>query len=247
MNDLKWIKKRKSVRKYDSNLKLSSEELRKIEQAFLQFEPLNPDIKVNYRIVKTEETSCAFGEYCFLLYSETKEDSLLNAGYLLQQLDLYFVSQNIGSCWYGMAKPEEKTWNGLDFVIMMAFGKVEESVFRTSLNEFKRHPYEKMVKGVAWKSALSLSLLAPSAVNSQPWRIETSAQKIKVYRTSSLIFKAAKSLVDYYNRIDMGIYLYILEACLKSEHILYERELVREKAEDKMKLNACYKIEGKGD
>ena len=39
-----------------------------------------------------------------MFYSENKDNYLTN-GYLGEILDLYLVSQNIGTLWYGLGKP----------------------------------------------------------------------------------------------------------------------------------------------
>ena len=43
-------------------------------------------------------------EKVILLYSEEKENYLMNIGYLGEQLDLYLASLNIGSLWFGLNK-----------------------------------------------------------------------------------------------------------------------------------------------
>ena len=43
-----------------------------------------------------------------LLYSEKKDNYLQNIGYIGEQLDLYLVSKNIGTLWFGIGKVKEK-------------------------------------------------------------------------------------------------------------------------------------------
>lgn len=81
------------------------------------------NIVVKYRIVPREETTCKRGEYCLLIYSEEKENFLLNIGYMVEQLDLYLANKDIGVCWYGMGKTQESDYGNLKFVIMLALGK----------------------------------------------------------------------------------------------------------------------------
>ena len=104
MNDLyNMIFKRKSIRKFDSSLSVSDEELELIKSQFEKVIPLIPEIKIKFEIVKKLETTAKYGEYALLFYSENKDNYLLNAGYVLEQLDLFMASINIGACWYGMA------------------------------------------------------------------------------------------------------------------------------------------------
>ena len=121
------IFKRKSFHLFRNigNEHITDNELKEIEEHFNHLEPLVKDIRVKMKIVK-EGATCRRGqEYCILFYSEKKENYLQNIGYLGEQLDLYLVSKNIGTLWFGIGKVEEKQLDGLDFVIMMAIAKVD--------------------------------------------------------------------------------------------------------------------------
>ncbi len=113
------IPRRKSFHTFNSEMHLSADELAAVESRIGELIPLEPSIQTAIRIVAREETNCKTGEYCVLFYSESKEYALYNAGYMLEQLDLWLVSQNIGTCWYGMSRPKQKTYQGLPFVIML--------------------------------------------------------------------------------------------------------------------------------
>ena len=67
---------------------------------------------------------------------------------------------------------------------------------------------------------------SPSACNTQPWIVENDDNELKVYRYRKPgkrgIMPAV--LVTFYNRIDMGIFLFLLEVCLKNEGYTFERE-----------------------
>jgi len=122
------IFKRKSFHLFRNigNEHITEEELKDIETKFNTFKPLVEDIKVKIEIVK-DTTSCKRGqEYCILLYSEKKDNYLQNIGYIGEQLDLYLVSKNIGTLWFGIGKVEEKELDGLDFVIMIAISKIDK-------------------------------------------------------------------------------------------------------------------------
>ena len=47
--------------------------------------------------------------------------------------------------------------------------------------------------------------------------------------------------VDYYNKIDIGIFLLFLELCLKENNVEYERQLLTDDESDKA-INAIYKV-----
>lgn len=104
------IFKRKSFHLFRNigNEHITEEELKNIEQEFTKLKPLVDDINVKIRIVKDEPTCQRGQEYCLLFYSEKKDNYLQNIGYLGEQLDLYLVSKNIGTLWFGIGAPTEK-------------------------------------------------------------------------------------------------------------------------------------------
>lgn len=222
------IFKRKSFHVFKENsTKLTDENLNDIEKAFAEFEPLYKDIKVKMRVVKTSEIAFKKdAEACLLLYSEDKDNYLLNVGYLGQQLDLYLASRNIGACWFGLGKTDLKEYEGLKFVIMIAIGNADESEFRKDMYASKRKELSEIWSGDELGIA-NIVRFSPSAVNSQPWYTVNKDGVLTVYR------KKKKGLVDavmaivtsYFNLVDMGIYLCILELCMNNKDIAYERKL----------------------
>ena len=140
-NLYEMIFKRKSFHLFRNigNEKITLEELKDIENKFKELKPLDDSIKVKIKIVK-DSTTCIRGqEYCILFYSEKKDNYLQNIGYLGEQLDLYLVSKNIGTLWFGIGKVKEKELDGLDFVIMIAIKKVDsEDKFRKDMYKSKR-------------------------------------------------------------------------------------------------------------
>lgn len=227
MNELLYpmIFKRKSfhVFKNTGTLKITSEELKDLLETFKTFKPLVEEIKVELKI--EEKTGGVLGqEYCLALYSEVKEHYLENIGYLGQQLDLYCVSKNIGTLWFGLGKAENKQWNGLNYVIKIAIKKVDdETKFRKALFSAKRKSLEEIWQGDFYKSIGNIARFAPSSVNSQPWRVEAKKQQLKVTYNKVLISK-----LKYFNQIDMGIFLCFLELCLSHGKINFSRELYKD-------------------
>lgn len=222
------IFKRKSFHIFKDIGHIEDTELREIEAHYDTLVPLVPNIRTAIRIVRGEETSCKRGqEYCILLYSEQKEHYLQNIGYLGQQLDLYLASRNIGSLWFGIGKVEEKQYEGLDFVIMFAVAKMPAEKFRKNMFKSKRKPLEEIWQGDLMDGVSEIARFAPSACNTQPWLVERDRQTLTIYRYKKPgkrgIMPADK--VTYYNQIDIGIFLLILELCLRHEKISFEREL----------------------
>ena len=239
------IFKRKSFHIFKNTLIISEEELAQIETAFLECKPLIPEIKVGMKIVPAAATTCKRGqEYCILLYSEKKEGYLPNIGYLGQQLDLILASMNIGALWFGIGKTDVRSDGELDFVIMIAIAKMEETKFRKNMFKSKRKPLEEIWFGEYYLEAANIARFAPSACNTQPWIVESNERELRVFRYKKPgkrgIMPADK--VSFYNRIDIGIFLLILEVCLKHEGIAFERTLFEDKKEEEKNLVAIYAI-----
>lgn len=229
------IFKRKSFHIFRDTLSISQEELEEIKQVYPTLQPLDDTIKTEIRIVPSAETTCKRGqEYCLLLYSEKKGNYLPNIGYLGEQLDLYLASKNIGALWFGIGKAEELQVNGLDFVIMIAIAKMPENKFRKDMFKSKRKPLEEIWSGEHYQDIGNIVRFAPSACNTQPWKVTAEENKLTVYRYKKPgkrgIMPADK--VAYYNRIDIGIFLCFLEVCLQQNGEEFERTLYVDTAQD---------------
>lgn len=237
------IFKRKSFRRFNDTLKLSNEELCDINGKIKRLIPLIDTIDVKYRIVRREETTCKRGEYCLLIFSEEKENYLLNVGYMFEQLDLYLASKDIGVCWYGMGKTYETEYKNLKFVIMMALGKGEPTEFRRDYKKCKRKEIQEIWTGISkWDNIAEIVKYAPSACNTQPWRIICEKNKLKIYRTTDIKSIMPKDKVPFYNSIDIGIFLYILEITLYHHNISFQRSLSNEQGESKLILVSEYNL-----
>lgn len=221
--------KRKSIRNFDKNLSISEDELQAIKDYIMKVEPLCPDIKVTFDIVDRKKTTAKRGEYCLVMYSEEKENHLQNAGYMLEQIDLFLASCNIGVCWYGVAEPKEHVSNGLKYIILLAFGKCSSDDFRKDISEFKRKEVEIIWNGNHFLEIAKAVRIAPSGCNQQPWRIFTKSDEIRVCAYSNTKAFPTKKL-EYFNKtnfslIDMGICLYYIELSLHHNGYSYERKL----------------------
>lgn len=217
---------------------ISESELDGIKKVYETLVSLCPEIKTWIKIVPSSQTNCKKGEYCILLCSEKKENYLQNIGYIGEQLDLYLVSQGIGTLWYGFGKSEED-----GYTIMMAIAKVNE--FRKDMFKSKRKAVEETWKGTLLDGVSNIARFAPSACNSQPWLIERQENKLSVYRFKKQGVTGIRPAVlySYFNQIDMGIYLCFLELCLEHNEIEFKRELFVDGGQNKEKsLNATYQL-----
>lgn len=208
--------------------RIESDELEAVKETYASLEKLYPEIRTAIRIVPASKVNFKRdAEYCILLYSEKKENYLMNAGYLGEQLDLYLVSRNIGTLWYGIGKPDEQSYDGLDYVIMIAVHKVSDpSLYRKDLFRSQRKPLEEIWSGETLGAA-EIARFAPSACNSQPWFVKNTGKEIEVdrYRKPGKIGIMPARAAAYYNRIDIGIFLCILEICMAEQKIAVKREL----------------------
>lgn len=239
----KMIFKRKSFRKFDNTIKLSDDELRDIDEKIKDLITLVDNIEVKYRIVRREETTCKRGEYCLLIYSEEKENFLLNIGYMFEQLDLYLANKDIGVCWYGMGKTQESEYENLEFVIMMALGKGQPSEFRRDYTKCKRKETQEIWNGAPGLEAIAeVVKYAPSACNTQPWRVICEKNKLKIYRTTNVKSIMPKDKVPFYNLIDLGIFLYFLELALLHNNISFQRFLYKEEDKNELIPIAIYNL-----
>lgn len=204
------IPRRKSVRSYEAT-PVRGEMLENIRSFLNEAKPLYPEIRVAFEIMNKDEIKCIFPwtpSQVISVYSEPVDGALENAGFLLQQLDLYLQSMGMGSCWLGMGRVDEKSAvagrdDGLEFVIMMGFGYPKGDIQRKGIQEFKRRSLED-ISDVP-DEGLEPARLAPSSVNSQPWYFLHEGETVHVYCVKHGWF-SAKMLRDM-NRIDIGICL----------------------------------------
>ena len=241
------IFKRKSFHLFRNigNIRLKEDELKDIEKEFYKLKPLVADIKVKIKIVK-KESILRGQEYCIFFYSEKKDNYLQNIGYLGEQLDLYLVSKNIGTLWFGIGKPDEQQLDGLDFVIMIAIAKVDSpDKFRKDMYKSKRKELSEIWTGDKYLDIANIVRFAPSACNTQPWKVEANNKEIKVYRYRKEGKRGImpKDKVIYYNQIDIGIFLCFLELCLENNNINYRRKLyLEENHESEYNITAKYNL-----
>ena len=225
---------------------ITDAELAEIHSAYRGFRPLDNTIRTGIRILPGEETNCRRGEqYCILLYSEKKDGYLQNIGYLGEQLDLYLVSRDIGTLWFGIGKAEEKSFDGMEFVIMIAIKKVgDASKFRKDMFKSKRKPAVEIWEGEQIPGVTDIIRFAPSACNSQPWLIRNQdGLSVFRYKKPGKRGIMPAGMVSFYNRIDIGILLCFLELCLDHCGIGYERTLYLDAGgDDETNLNAVYRF-----
>lgn len=200
MNSLyEYIFKRKSIRNYKQE-PLSTEMISKIKMKIESLKPLYPNIKISCEVVDQIKSPLVKAPHNILFSSEKSDGNFENAGFMLQQMTLYFSSIGIGSCFLGMGRPAEKQETELQFVIAMSFGYPDEALYRR-ISDFNRKKIEEISQGE--DPRLEVARLAPSGMNSQNWFFLCAEGKILIYRKK---VNAIKALVyDKMNSIDTGI------------------------------------------
>ena len=207
MESKEMIYKRKSFRNY-SNKQLSAQTLLKIENFIENARPLFPYIRFSWDIVgpdKVKNVQPWRAPHNIVMFTDGSTESLLNIGFVFQQVELYIQSLGLGSCWLGLGKLDadgsENTGN-MKQVMMLAFGEFEKDDFRRSTQEFKRKALTE-ITDIA-DDSLECARLAPSAVNSQPWYFVHDGDVIHAYNAEKYL---RKIVLGNMNKIDMGIAL----------------------------------------
>ena len=236
-----WIFKRKSVKRYDLT-PLDENTLEEISNKMKGLKHMYDNIKTEVKILPLDQVEAKKKKkqapHYLAIFSEPKENYLVNAGYMLQEMDLFLSGNDIGSCWLGSPRPNEDVLKNsdLEFVIVMAFGNPQkpEELHRSGSSDFKRKPLDEisMVKG--WAEVLEAARLAPSSGNSQPWFFTGGKNIIHAYGAKPYAVKEHKAAkVKKYNTISMGIGLYHLQVAL--EHFGKKAEII---SDENAKMNA---------
>jgi nitroreductase len=226
------IFQRKSIRKYDLD-PLDEDALKEITDHLQTLKPLHKDIKIEFKILSPDVVQRRMmrkAPHYIAVFSEVKEGYLSNVGFMLQQMDLFFSANGLGSCWQGIPalKKEGLASSRLKFIILMPFGKPQETLHRTKTSQFKRKSLQEIsdIKGA--DDLLETARLAPSARNAQPWFFTGDEHLIHAYYLKTNFI--AGLLFKEYLPIDVGISLYHLK--LGAEHFGKETEIIFDNPED---------------
>ena len=201
MNLFYEINKRKSCRKYKTT-PLSDERLQEIESVIQSFSSLYSDRKLDFRFVrKTKGMFHVEAPHYLIISGQRKDGEQENAGFIYEQLVLWFSLNGIGCVWLGKSK-DIKQGNKEKDIITIAFGEADEPIYRKE-SEFRRKSIE-LITNIPDDKCIQSILLAPSGMNLQPWYFEKKDNKIIVYEQ---ILKPPLSFTYKLTNIDMGIAL----------------------------------------
>jgi len=215
MNIYEAIMNRRSVRKYLME-PVDEEILDKIRKFMETLTPLNHDGRVEFEIyehLKTKERFKGFfkaeSPYYLLVYCEDTTGGYRNAGYLSEQIVLYMATKHLGSCYLGGTRIGASEKNGLKQALVIAFGHADGSLYREA-EEARRMPMSvlctyKDEPGENLKRILKTARMAPSSMNSQPWRFIVYADRIYVFAKKETLQKV--KMFENMRNFNMGIVL----------------------------------------
>ncbi len=223
------IFKRRSIRNYDLT-PLDEDTLKEISSHLTDLKPIDHDIEVELKMVSPDTIKRRMmkkAPHYIAVFSEVKEGYLTNLGFMLQQMDLFLSANGIASCWQGIPRPKKELLesSNLEFIILIALGKTSESLYRSSVSEFKRKSLQEIsdIKGA--DELLEAARLAPSAGNSQPWFFTGDKNIIHAYSIKPGFIRGL--LAKKYIPIDVGIALCHLN--LAAEHLGKKTEVTVDK------------------
>lgn len=128
---------------------------------------------------------------------------------------------------------------------MISIAKMPEDKFRKDMFKSKRKPLSEIWSGNTLGVA-EIVRFTPSACNTQPWYVENINNELNIYRYKKPGKRGIMPVekVRYYNKIDLGIFLFMLETCLIHEGYVFNKELFEDTSDDSIEktLIAKYKI-----
>ncbi len=198
----KAISVRKSVREYSPG-PLEPDVLARISSFMTTLRPAFPGIRTELKFMNDADVQGIFkveAPHVLTIFSDTEEGFLTNAGFLLQQMDLFFSANRIGSCWQGGPKlvGKARSASDLEYVISLSFGNPSGNPHRRDRSEFKRKEMVEITNITGHDDLLEPARLAPSAANGQPWYFTGGEDTIQIHKARSLV-------LDRMNSISVGI------------------------------------------
>lgn len=174
-------------------------------------------IGIEYKLLEYKDTKNYFNgivavkaPYYLLIYSDKAPGYQMNAGYLMQQIALYMTAKGLGSCYLGRLKAKKPVLDESlkEHIITLAFGEGEHEIYRQN-EKIKRFPLQdiaiiKSEIGKNVKTMLSAARLAPSSMNSQPWRLVVYDNRIHIFCKRNIFLQGVLSELKL---IDIGICL----------------------------------------
>ena len=221
---------RKSVRKYSFE-KIDDQKLDEIRKHYQSLFSLFGRIASDIAIIDNTKKQF-FGSgflsvqapYYIVFYTEDLPRNLMNVGYMMQEMSLFLTTMGLGSCMLGHTRVKKglNNKNGLQIAGLMAFGEAKgkatrrhSEARRLSIDDlcvFKEMPRQ-------WvKQLLEAARLAPSYMNTQPWRFVVYDHKIHIFSRKS-------KKVSRWEEINFGIMF--ANIMIAAEELWLDVDLIR--------------------
>jgi nitroreductase len=193
---------------------------------------------ITFQLLSADQVEKPFNKAPSYLCAYCGKNGQLNAAYKMEQASLWLSSEEIGSCWLGMAKPKKEFMeaNDMPFYKMLALGAAPNplQIYRSDLSNFQRKALSEIYHKEANVNDSYASILdtlealrlAPSAVNSQLWRIQGAQLDEKTLALRLYMLRSPFGLLEGQKLADAGIALCHLILCARKNGIY--KELIRE-------------------
>ncbi|MCI9608547.1 MAG: nitroreductase Nfs [Muribaculaceae bacterium] len=221
MNITEAIQQRRSVRNYRPQL-LSAADIQLLEKATANaFSPFGGSVEIRLRqfdikgAFKPGTYGIIRGASSYLLMAAAGDNaSAISAGFMMEQAVLAATAAGLGTCWIGGTFKEtdfdrNENWPEgcrLKIVVPVGYpaeretfvGRITKLIARSTSRKpfgslFFKHNFDTpLEEDSPFGFPLAMMRLAPSSVNSQPWRAVAAGDKVHFYTTST----AYMSLID---------------------------------------------------
>ena len=212
MNLYEAVYARKSVRCFAKEA-VSGKTIESIRKFYQEMEGLFGGIETELVILENRKEKRSFmgfasvkAPYYLALYTSNQEKCMMNAGYVMQQLALYLCSRGLGSCFVGMnvLRPRLRKRGDKILACLLAFGKSKGSYTRKPVDARRQDLKELCIfkeKPRLWMTQLlEAARLAPSSMNSQPWRFVVYDNRIHIFSKKYGVEKMKK-----WDEVNFGI------------------------------------------
>ncbi len=227
------IFKRKSTRSFKEQ-PLSIQDLGSIKQEIKNINGiklLKSDWMIDY-CVDTQRYFNLKAPAYFVMLIKRCDRSLLETGFIMQQLDLICSHLAIATCWLGFNRiKESKVYPGYYETIRLAVGYSSQELHRSNISQFNRLSYDAVCNSDRFAQIIEAARLAPSSVNSQPWFFSVDTNSIVIKKRKML--RISRILDERFFEINCGIALLHLAVALEHHDLNYQLELNEQYKHDK--------------
>ncbi len=152
----------------------------------------------DFKLLPAPEVSANQGASHYLLaFCDSSPSAYANVGFVLQKVDLYVQSIGFGCGWFMNIKPKKESER---FCIALAIGNTDVPM-RKGIEEFKRIAAGEISRH---NNPITQAVrLAPSSLNSQPWKLDFQNGKIIIHDAGHGMKRII--LKNKLNKIDVGI------------------------------------------